>query len=474
MKQISLAALSRVQTVVIGDVMLDRYWSGSVDRVSPEAPVPVVKVACEEDHVGGAGNVALNLRAFGCSVTLLGLVGSDAYAEIVVSLCEKAGIKHSLFVAAGFPTLTKLRVLGQHQQLLRLDFERKFGLAEAKLLMNGYATALKEANLVILSDYNKGTLSNCRELITEARKLGKIVLVDPKGNDYSKYYGATLITPNEAEFEAVVGPIRDDESLVVEARALIRQYQFGAVLVTRGAKGMSLVTLGEVYHLPTEAREVYDVTGAGDTVIATLGAALAAQSELHDAVWLANLAAGQVVKKLGTATVPLCELEAALQGKQMHEKILTSEHSVLNELKLARNRGEKIVMTNGCFDILHAGHVQYLAAAKALGNRLIVAVNDDASVSRLKGPTRPVNKLSSRMQVLAALGVVDWVISFSEDTPMRIIELVIPDILVKGGDYAIDEIAGAAYVKAHGGNVTTIPLLPGHSTSKIITKMAGK
>lgn len=456
----------------MGDVMLDRYWSGPVTRISPEAPVPIVKVGGEEDRPGGAGNVALNSAALGARVTLLGLTGNDAAADTLTTQLTRVGIHCDFSAIAGHATITKLRVLSRHQQLLRLDFEDNFHDRDTSALTQRYATHLSACDAVILSDYGKGTLSEVAALIRAARAAGKPVLVDPKGRDFTKYRGATVITPNAAEFEAVVGPCPDEATLVGQGERLARELELTALLITRGEHGMMLLCPGQApLSIPTQAREVFDVTGAGDTVIAVLATALAAGSTLPAAAALANLAAGLSVAKLGAATVSVPELRRALnEHGGLHRGVL-SEAQLLLAVQDARAHGETLVMTNGCFDLLHAGHVSYLAQARRFGTRLIVAVNDDASVRRLKGPGRPINTLQQRMAVLAALADVDYVVPFSEDTPERLIGAVAPDVLVKGGDYVPTQIAGYDSVVARGGRVVTVDFVDGLSTTALIEKL---
>jgi D-beta-D-heptose 7-phosphate kinase / D-beta-D-heptose 1-phosphate adenosyltransferase len=462
----------RARVVVAGDLMLDRYWSGPARRISPEAPVPVVHVGAMEDRPGGAANVALNLAALGCRTLIAGVTGDDEAADILAIRLADAGVSARLLRRRGLPTVTKLRVLSHHQQLIRLDFEESLAPEGDDPLPSLVAELLAEADLLILSDYAKGTLASPRELIAEARTQGKPVLVDPKGRDFERYRGATLLTPNRSELEAVVGTWSDDADLVGKGQRLCADLGLGALLVTLGERGMLLLPAGrEALHLPTRAREVYDVTGAGDTVVATLGGALAAGAELTEACTLANCAAGLAVGKLGTATVSAAELEQARLGTEWHT--LLDQESLVAAVAAARAQGERVVMTNGCFDILHEGHVAYLQQARRLGDRLVVAVNDDDSVRRLKGEGRPVNGVASRMAVLAGLASVDWVCPFSEDTPESLICRVRPDILVKGGDYRPEGIAGADCVRAAGGEVRVLPFLPGRSTSRIIGAIRG-
>nr|WP_300313115.1 bifunctional D-glycero-beta-D-manno-heptose-7-phosphate kinase/D-glycero-beta-D-manno-heptose 1-phosphate adenylyltransferase HldE [Halomonas sp.] len=468
--KLDLTALECSRVLVVGDVMLDRYWHGGTSRISPEAPVPVVRVEECEDRPGGAANVALNIASLGALASLAGLVGDDDNADRLTQRLEEVGVNTYFHRTPGIPTITKLRVMSRNQQLIRLDFEDGLEKIDTKGLAPRLAEAVAASDLVILSDYGKGTLSNIEWVISHIRSTGKRVLVDPKGTDFSRYRGASVITPNLAEFEAVVGHCANDEELAAKGEALRSDLELEALLITRSEKGMTLIREGyEPLHMPTRAREVYDVTGAGDTVIAVLGLALAAGHGFHEAMTLSNLAAGLVVAKPGTATLSIAELYTALHGDKLAEYGLIEEAALVQAVRAAQARGEKVVMTNGCFDILHAGHVAYLEHARQLGDRLIVAVNDDASIARLKGPKRPINPLHRRMQVLAGLGAVDWVVPFSEDTPARLIEAVLPDILVKGGDYRPEDIAGGGAVMANGGEVKVLGFEDGVSTTAMIS-----
>jgi D-beta-D-heptose 7-phosphate kinase/D-beta-D-heptose 1-phosphate adenosyltransferase len=449
--------------------MLDRYWYGTTRRISPEAPVPVVQVQRTEERAGGAGNVALNVRSLGAQAVLIGVTGVDAAADSLRALLEQKGVQCSFIQVTGFPTVTKLRVLSQHQQLIRLDFEDDASPIPWATVIDAYRQHIKDANIVLLSDYAKGSLGCVAELIRLAHEAGKPVLVDPKGSDFTRYRGATVVTPNWSEFITVVGPCKGEQTLEQKGRSLCEQLELEALLITRGERGMTLIPHRSARRdLPAHAAEVYDVTGAGDTVIATLATGLAGGLSLAEATALANTAAGLVVAKLGTASVSMAELTAALHVRAHSASGIVGEDQLMTLVAQARERGERIVMTNGCFDILHAGHVYYLEAARKLGDRLIVAVNDDSSVKRLKGAERPVNPLPRRMVVLDALAAVDWVVSFSEDTPERLLGRLLPDVLVKGGDYTPDRIAGASVVTAHGGEVVVIDYLEGFSTSDLI------
>lgn len=471
--QIQLPNFHGMRVLIVGDVMLDRYWSGSTSRISPEAPVPVVHVKQTEERPGGAGNVALNLTALGCKVTLFSACGQDTAAESLETKLQAAGIECFLQKIAGVPTITKLRVLSLHQQLIRLDFEESFPVIDTKALLADFSAALANADIVVLSDYAKGSFRYMPQIITAARRAGVPVFVDPKGEDFSIYRGATLLTPNRREFEAVVGPCRDEKEIVAKGIALSRAHDIQALLITRGEHGMTLIRdqLPEV-HLPAKAREVYDVTGAGDTVIATLAAVFAAGHDLVQAATIANLAAGIVVGKLGAASVSVPELRRSLQEEHSSGRGIMTEEQLSIAVQDARAHGERIVMTGGCFDILHAGHVAYLEEAKSFGDRLIVVVNDDASVAALKGPARPINNLAQRMAVLAGLSAVDWVVSFSETIPERIVNLIQPDVWVKGGDYKPEDLPEARGVVANGGEVKIVKFIEGLSTTDIVERIS--
>ncbi|MGM0544903.1 MAG: bifunctional D-glycero-beta-D-manno-heptose-7-phosphate kinase/D-glycero-beta-D-manno-heptose 1-phosphate adenylyltransferase HldE [Pseudomonadota bacterium] len=470
--KVDLTALEHGRVLVVGDVMLDRYWHGGTSRISPEAPVPVVRVENADDRPGGAANVALNIAALGAQVSLAGVVGNDDNAELLARRLSDSKVSTYFQYSDDIPTITKLRVMSRNQQLLRLDFEQRLDGVDTTDLLAQVEQALPDCDVMILSDYGKGTLNQVEKLISLARGQGKRVLIDPKGSDFSKYRGASLITPNLTEFEAIVGSCSSDEELSRRGEALRAELELEALLITRSEKGMTLIGDGQApLHLPTRAQEVFDVTGAGDTVIGLMGLALASGHGLAEAMMLANLGAGLVVAKPGTATLSIAELYTALHGDRLAEYGVIEPTSLVEAVRAAQRRGERVVMTNGCFDILHAGHVAYLEQAKRLGDRLIVAVNDDASIGRLKGPTRPINPLNRRMQVLAGLGAVDWVVPFGEDTPQALIEAVLPDILVKGGDYLPEDIAGGEAVIANGGEVRVLGFEDGVSTTAMISSI---
>ncbi len=470
--QISIPRFDKAQVLVVGDLMLDRYWYGPTSRISPEAPVPVVKVAGVEDRIGGAGNVALNVAALGAGASIVGIVGMDEAAKALKTRLDSAGIFSDFHVSDDKPTITKLRVISRQQQLLRLDFEEPFDAADAEKLTNRVKALLPNVGVLILSDYAKGALQNPQPLIQAARAAAVPVLIDPKGTDFERYRGATLMTPNLSEFEAVVGKCETEQSLIEKGMALLKELDMDALLVTRSEQGMTLIRpdMPEL-HLPAKAQEVFDVTGAGDTVISVLGAALAAKSPMPEAVAMANIAAGIVVAKLGTATVSMPELRRAVQQEQGSGRGMVNREQLVIDVADARAHGEKIVFTNGCFDILHAGHVGYLEQARKLGDRLIVAINSDASVKRLKGEGRPINPVDRRMAVLAGLEAVDWVVSYDEDTPEPLLELIKPDILVKGGDYTKEQVVGWEIVEGYGGEVAALDFLDDCSTTAIVNQI---
>jgi D-beta-D-heptose 7-phosphate kinase/D-beta-D-heptose 1-phosphate adenosyltransferase len=456
--------------IVIGDVMLDRYWSGQALRISPEAPVPVVKVKAVEDRIGGAGNVALNIAKLGGKVTLLGVVGDDAESKILRELLEAEGVVCDFVVEKSLRSICKLRVMAQHQQLLRLDFEDTPIKFDQDVLKTALIRHFPENDVVVFSDYGKGTLADVSTYIIAAKQAGIKVLVDPKGVDYQRYAQADLITPNLAELQAVVGVCYNDQQFIEKGRTLLAQYQIPTLLLTRGEAGMTLIENDQVYSLPAQAKDVFDVTGAGDTVIAVMALGVSLGMPLVESMYLANLAGGIVVGKLGTSTVSLQELTRAMHGDRDSLYGIVSEEELAKIFARAKAHDEKIIMTNGCFDLLHAGHVAYLEQAKALGDRLCVAVNSDASVKQLKGESRPINGLQERMTVLAALACVDWVVAFTEETPERLYCALLPDVIVKGGDYSPEQVAGGDCVIKAGGEVKILQFVDGQSTTAMINK----
>lgn len=473
--------LSEKRILVVGDVMLDRYWQGDSQRISPEAPVPVVKISDSDDKIGGAANVARNIAHLDGQVALMGIVGEDENAEIIERILEQENIESALIRQTAQPTITKLRVISRHQQVVRLDFEERFSLEHANALAEAFKARVADFDFVVFSDYNKGSLANIGNMISIARDAGKTILVDPKTDDLSLYRGAHIITPNLKEFLLAGGDNSSEERIAESARSIMQRCGIDSILLTRSEQGMSMITEDNKTDLPAQVLEVADVTGAGDTVIATLSLMLAAGASIEQAAHIANLAAGIVVAKLGAATVSPEELyqvanKALFASKSSHYQ--TPVEDVLQHIRFAKLSGEKIVFTNGCFDILHAGHVHYLEQAKALGDRLVVGLNSDESVRRLKGASRPVNDFEGRATVLTALASVDWVIPFGEinndqydDTPYHLIDQISPDVLVKGGDYKVDQIIGADLVQERGGEVAIIEFVDGRSTTRIIEKI---
>lgn len=460
--------------LVLGDVMLDSYYMGTTERISPEAPVPVVKVQSIEHRPGGAANVALNAAALGAQVKLLSILGDDEACKTLEGELHAAGIETAFLKLPGIQTIVKQRVLCQNQQLLRLDFEAPLQLTSQEALLQLFKQHLTWANVVVLSDYAKGVLRpDVQMFIAAAKALGIPVLVDPKHRDLNVYRGATLITPNLKEFKEVVGEIQAEHELIEKGTELVTRCDLNALLITRGSEGMTLLERNcPEYYLPASGREVFDVTGAGDTVISTIAVALASKLPLVTAVELGNAAAGVVIGKLGTATLSVQELQHAIQGDKESSSGVMDEESLLRSVKEARARGERIVFTNGCFDVLHAMHVEYLQLARKQGDRLIVAVNDDASITRLKGPGRPVNKAEHRMAVLAGLQAVDWVVQMHDDTPNRLLTLIRPDVLAKGGDYGLEGVVGADIIQAYGGEVVVLGgVADGVKSTAIIERM---
>ena len=471
---LSIPNFSGLKVLVVGDLMLDQSWFGSTSRISPEAPVPVVQVRRSETRPGGAANVAINLASLGVQATISGLIGADEGGKELTSLLENAGVQTALSCSTRNPTISKLRVLSRNQQLIRLDTEDFFDATDSAAVSKVAAKEVANNRICILSDYAKGSLAEVGDIIKSCRDNNVPVLVDPKGTDFSRYRGATALTPNLGEFEAVAGKASDDEDLIARARALCKELELEALVVTLSERGMLVVSQNSDVLLPTRAQQVFDVTGAGDTVIAVLAAGLAAGQGIEQAAAMANLAAGLVVAKIGVAAVTRTELNLALHGSGEGGRGVLSRDEALQVALEVKQRGERLVMTNGCFDILHKGHVAYLQEAKTRGDRLIVAINSDDSVKRLnKGESRPINPLQDRMEVLAGLAAVDWVVPFGEDTPADLIAAVLPDVLVKGGDYKLEEIAGGEAVIANGGHVEVLQFHEGRSTSSIIDAIRG-
>lgn len=472
-----LESLGTPRVLILGDLILDRYVKGDVGRISPEAPIPVLSARSTTERLGGAGNVAANLIAMNAEVEMLGVVGDDQMGDRLLGMLGDIGVEvDGCQRESARPTTGKTRLISGQQQLVRIDWEEVYPLSKEceDALLSGVEGRIARAGAVILSDYGKGVLTEgvLRRVIDAAREIGVPVLVDPKGKDYSRYRGATLVTPNKKEAEEAVGRKLGSFDEIEKAACELQELcQLDCSLITLGPDGIYFRGPDGAGRVPALAREVYDVTGAGDTVISNLALALAAGTNLEHAVTLANHAAGICVARRGAWAVTRDELRAALGHRSLHQRILTDE-TVKNVLAEWRSQGKRIVFTNGCFDILHAGHVEYLRMAKSRGDVLLVGINDDASVRRLKGETRPFNTISDRMTVLSALEMVDAVVPFSEDTPARIIEVVTPDVLVKGEDWADKGVVGREWVERHGGEVFLAPLLAGRSTTRI-AKEAG-
>lgn len=472
----AFASLSAPRIAVLGDVMLDRYLWGGIDRISPEAPVPVLAVGPEEERPGGGANVAANLVDLGSQASLFALIGQDEAGARLRAAIESGGVATSGVIAASRPTTQKTRLMARSQQVLRIDHEESEPASDHDLDAVLAALCAAEWDALILSDYGKGVLTDSvlRAAIDEAARRGVPCVVDPKGYDYTRYQGACGLTPNLAEAEAALGrQLPDREALAEGAADLIDRCDLRGVLITLGPDGMFAAQRdGNSFQVPTAARAVFDVTGAGDTVVATLTLGLAAGLPFEQAVLLANAAAGIVVAKVGTATVGRDELLHALEQETTGKVVAPAQ--LTQSLATLRRESRRVVFTNGCFDLFHAGHVRVLQQAATLGDALVVGVNDDGSVRRLKGEDRPFNSLEDRMDVLAALACVDLVVPFSEDTPENLIRSVCPDVLVKGADWREGGVVGADFVTARGGEVRLVEIHPGRSTTRIAEKIRGE
>ncbi|MFK7914953.1 MAG: bifunctional D-glycero-beta-D-manno-heptose-7-phosphate kinase/D-glycero-beta-D-manno-heptose 1-phosphate adenylyltransferase HldE [Pseudomonadales bacterium] len=474
---LALPSLLAVRALVVGDLMLDRYWYGEADRVSQEAPVPVVDVSGTEDRPGGAANSALNIASLGAPCTLLGLIGDDEAGAALEARLTAAGVRCDFIRVPDWETIVKLRIVSQQQQLLRADFESAIpdaALAAAQAQLQArVAVHLAEASVLVLQDYDKGAVAEPEALIDAARAAAIPVVVDPKHKPLSRYAGATLLKPNIHEFSLAVGKPDNHADLIARGSALAQQQNITALVVTQGGRGMTVIgAAGEQRHIPARPVDVFDVTGAGDTAAAALAVTVSLGWPAVDCAEVANVASGLAVSRSGTVAITGPELSQALQGRHASSAGVLSPGQLRTAVQRARAAGETVVFTNGCFDILHAGHVSYLEEAKALGHRLIVAVNDDASVRRLKGAGRPVNPVDRRLKVLAGLAAVDWVVSFSEDTPESLLTDLQPQILVKGGDYGADQVVGAELVAAYGGVVKVLGLVDDCSTTAIVNQIA--
>ncbi|MEE3502238.1 D-glycero-beta-D-manno-heptose-7-phosphate kinase [Acidiphilium acidophilum] len=475
----AIHALSHASVLVVGDLMLDRYVYGRVERVSPEAPVPILSVTREISMPGGAGNVVRNLTALEAATAFVSVVGDDQEGSDLTALIGgQPNVEPWLLVENGRATTIKTRYIAAGQHLIRADRELIAPLPEklGDRLLKIASDAMAATSVTVLSDYRKGVLAPnlARALIANAKSIGRPVVVDPKGTDWSHYAGADVITPNRRELAAATGRDLDDEAAIVAAaRELIAQFGFGAVLCTRAEDGMSLITASTERHYPAEAAEVYDVSGAGDTVVAVLAAGLAAALPLEIAARLANIAGGLVVGKVGTAVArPNDLIDAVKPASGALRKVVTSQVAA-EAAERWRQRGWRVGFTNGCFDLLHPGHIHLLEQCRAACDRLIVGINADSSVRRLKGATRPVQPEAARAAVLASLASVDLVVIFEEDTPLAMLEIIRPDVLVKGADYTRETVVGAREVESWGGRVMLADLLDGHSTTATVQRLRG-
>jgi len=473
-------ALKGTRVLCVGDAMLDRFIYGTADRISPEAPIPVLRIEREESMLGGAGNVVRNMVAAGVLPTFISVVGNDlAGREVARLVSEHEAIDPCLVVETGRQTTIKTRYFASSQQLLRADAETTQALTDETIaqILTHCETIVPQVSALVLSDYGKGVLTPdvCKTLIALARARGIPVVVDPKGVDWSKYAGATIITPNRKELsETTLMNAHDDATIVEAARKAIDACGVDGILATRSQDGMTLVMKdSEPDHMPAIAREVYDVSGAGDTVVAMMAGLLGSGASAVESARIANVAAGIVVGKIGTAVAYSDEIVVALH----HGDLWTGEAKIAGVVAASgivedwRKKGAKIGFTNGCFDLLHPGHVTLLAQAKATCDRLVVGLNSDASVSRLKGPTRPVQSEAARSTVLSALSTVDLVVIFGEDTPLELIKALRPDVLIKGADYTVDTVVGADLVQGWGGRVALVDLVDGHSTTNTVRKI---
>ncbi len=479
-----IKSFSEVKILILGDIMLDKYIWGDAAKISPEAPIPVFNVRKRSECLGGAGNVAANLIGLGCNVTIIGVCGQDDAGNDLEKNLHLKKIGNRLCRDDSRPTITKTRIIARGQQLIRLDEEKIIPYDEIlkDRILSYFEQEVVRHDLVIVSDYGKGmflTPDLCQIVIKKCRQLNTPVFVDPKNKDWSIYRKATCITPNYAEFKFISNVLNEKDTELKAAVSIRRDYGIDWLLITRGADGiLGIDNHDNIFEIPSVAREVFDVSGAGDTVISTLAAGFASGMDFKSAAELANTAAGIVVGKIGTQPINIDELAISPQispsgasNMDMHRKIMSVE-SALFTIEAWRSSGDKIVFTNGCFDLLHPGHIHLIRQARILGNKLVVAINSDASVKRLKGDTRPILTQNDRSIILSALSSVDLIVIFEEDTPLNLIKILQPDILVKGSDYTPDTIVGRDIVESYGGKVCIVPLLEDYSTTGITEKMA--
>lgn len=467
-----LIDFSSAKILIIGDIMLDRYYFGNVSRISPEAPVPVVAVEKDIYTLGGAGNVANNISNLNAYCKILSTASEDISGRNLKNLLKNINCDY-FFVDNNVPTTTKLRVIGEKQQIVRVDFEevRQLSPKATDVYKENILKEIEQYNSIVISDYGKGVCTEemCNFIITQSKKYNIPVIIDPKGSDWTKYYGATIVTPNVKELSEVAGISikNNDYDIISVGREIREKYNIKYLVVTRSEKGITIISNNEYKHIPTTAMEVFDVSGAGDTVVATMASALGAGYNLEETVELANSAAGVVVGKVGTAPILIDELRFAMNCT-IHSKIIPYDKINL-VIEKERLKGKKIIFTNGCFDIIHRGHVDYLIKAKALGDTLILGLNSDSSVKRLKGETRPINNEYDRAFILSALEAIDYITIFTDDTPLELIKIIKPDVLVKGGDYKANEVVGREHAKS----VEIIKFIDGYSTTNTINKMKG-
>lgn len=441
---------------VIGDVMIDWYLHGESSRISPEAPVPVVKFKESKFQLGGAANVANNLKHLEIEPFLIGATGNDHFGSLLKEHLKAEKIKFNLTSEKSFQTICKQRLMSSNQQLARIDYEQYFHGGKLTNTFNIFIKNIAKTDLIIVSDYGKGTIFNARKLIQSAKKLKKKILIDPKGKDFTKYKGANLITPNKSEFENIMGKVGSKRDLANKAKKMLEHLNLESLIVTLGSEGMYVLKksnkkiIGDFIN--AYPQEVFDVSGAGDTTISALGAALSEGNDIFSAAEFANLAASISVSKLGTSTVSIEEVTSLETSKGNKEQV--------------------IVFTNGCFDIIHSGHLDLLKEARSYGDKLIVGLNSDKSISKLKGPERPIIGQSERKKILLALKYVDEVIIFNEENPLKLIKKLKPSILVKGADYTKEQVIGGEFVESYGGQIKLVKLAKGKSTSNIINKIS--